>query len=90
MPITVHNNENLKNVAYRLEEHIFNNCKLTNVHLFYDGGPFQWANCVFENCQWSFRGQAKDTIQLLTTIGVLKMGQAPPQTMQATSGGPVN
>jgi hypothetical protein len=31
MPITVQNNENLKNAAaHMVDEHIFNNCKLTN------------------------------------------------------------
>ena len=89
MPITVHNNETLKNVAFRLEEHVFNNCKLTNCHLFYDGGPFQWINCSFENCQWSFRERARDTIQLLNTLGLMKAGQVPPQNLQGTAG-PVN
>ena len=89
MPITVHKQENLKNAAYRLEEHIFIECKLTNCHLFYDGGSFQWSNCIFETCEWSFRGAAKDTIQLLATIGLLKAGQVPPQNLQGNAG-PVN
>lgn len=90
MPITIHKHEMLKNQSYRLEEHIFENCKLTNCHLFYDGGPYQWVNTNFENCAWSFRGPARDTVQMLTTLGLLKPGQAPPQALQGTTGGPVN
>jgi len=90
MPITIHNNENLKNAAYLIEEHVFNNCKLTNCQLFYDGGPFQWANTSFENCTWGFREAARNTIQVLTTLGLLKPGQAPPQALQGTTGGQVH
>jgi hypothetical protein len=89
MPITVHNNESLNNGAYRIEEHIFNNCKLTNCLLAYDGGPFQWMNCTFENCQWNFRGAARDTIQILNTLGLMKPGQTP-QNLQGTTGGLVH
>jgi hypothetical protein len=90
MPITIHTNEKLKNAAYRLEEHVFNDCTLTNCHLFFDGGPYQWANCKFENCQWSFRGAARETIQLLSTLGLLKPGQMPPTTMPPSTGGIVH
>jgi hypothetical protein len=90
MSITIHNNETLKNTAYRVEEHIFNNCKLTDCQLFYDGGPFQWVNTSFENCAWNFRGAARDTVQILVTLGLLKPGQAPPQTLQGTTGGLVH
>jgi hypothetical protein len=90
MPITVHNNENLKNAAYLIDEHLFNNCKLTNCRLIYDGGSFEFVNTTFENCAWTFRGPARDTIALLSTLGMLKPGQAPPQSLQGTTGGPVN
>jgi hypothetical protein len=90
MPITIHNGETLKNVSYRMEEHIFNNCKLTSCQLFYDGGPFQWTNTTFDNCAWNFREEARNTIQVLITLGLLKPGQAPPQNLQGTTGGPVN
>jgi hypothetical protein len=90
MPITVHNNENLKNAAYVIEEHIFNNCKLTNCRLIYTGGSFEWVNTTFESCFWGFRGPAKDTIGLLMTLGMLKPGQSPPPSMTGTTGGPVN
>jgi hypothetical protein len=88
--MTVHENTTLKNSTFLVEEHIFINCKLTNCRLLYSGGSFEWANTTFENCMWGFRGPAKDTMQLLMTLGMLKPGQAPPQMLQATTGGPVN
>lgn len=90
MPITVHNGETLKDVAFVMEEHIFINCKVTNCRLIYSGGTFEFSNTKFENCMWGFRGPAKDTLQLAMLLGMLKGGQAPPQVLQATTGGPVN
>jgi hypothetical protein len=78
MPVNIHHGETLKNAAYRIEEHVFNNCKLTNCDLFYDGGSFGWTNTTFENCRWTFRGAARDTVQLLSTLGLIKAGQVPP------------
>jgi hypothetical protein len=89
VPITLHQNETLKNACYALEEHIFINCKLTNCRLYYSGGAFEWANTTFENCMWGFRGAAAQTIAFQMTIGMLKPGQAPPQNFQGTgTGGP--
>jgi hypothetical protein len=90
MPITIHNSETLKNACLVVEEHVFNNCKLSNCRLYYSGGAFEWTNTTFENCMWGFRGSARDTMQLMMTLGMLKPGQAPPQTLQGTTGGPVN
>jgi len=90
MPITVHNGETLKNATYVVEEHIFINCKLTNCRLMYHGGSFEWANTTFENCMWGFRDHARNMMTLMMTLGMLKPGQAPPQSMQGTTGGPVN
>ncbi len=90
MPMTLHQHETLKNACYMVEEHIFIDCKLTNCRLIYSGGAFEWANTSFENCMWGFRGPAASTMQLLATVGILKPGQAPPQVMQGTTGGPVN
>ena len=90
MPIFVHENENLKNSSYVIEEHIFYNCKLTNCRLYYNGGAFEFVNTTFDNCQWGFRGQARDTMQLLSVLGMLKPGQAPPPNMPGISAGPVH
>jgi hypothetical protein len=85
MPLHVHENENLKNASYLMSEHIFRNCKLTNCHLFYEDGVFEWANTTFEGCDWGFRGAAAQTIQLLTTLGLMKPGQPPPQNIMSGS-----
>ena len=87
MPITTHQNETLENLALCVEEHQFNNCRLVNCQLIYDGGPFHLANTSFLNCQWQFRERAHNTVQLLQTIGLLQRGQAPPQNIPKTTGG---
>lgn len=90
MPITLHNGETLKNTCFAMEEHIFINCKLSNCRLIYSGGTVEWTNTTFENCMWGFRGPAAQTMHLLAMVGLIKPGQAPPNVMQGTTGGPVN
>jgi hypothetical protein len=85
MPITIHNNETLKGISVRLEEHAFNNCKLIECFVFYDGGPFQWTNTFFDNCQFSFREEAMNTIRVLQTLGMLKEGLTPPPSVSGSS-----
>jgi hypothetical protein len=87
MPLTVHEADTIIASTFVVEEHIFINCKLKNCRLYYSGGPFEWVNTSFENCFWGFRGTAKDTVQLLVTLGLLKPGQTPaPNITGATSG----
>jgi hypothetical protein len=77
MPITVHQDDTITGSTLVIEEHVFINCKLKNCRLYYSGGAFEWINTSFENCQWGFRGAARDTVQLLGTIGLLKPGEIP-------------
>jgi hypothetical protein len=90
MPYFIHNNENLKNAVYALDEHAFINCKLSNCTLVYSGGTFEFMNATFENCQWKFRNDAALTLQLCMSIGMLKQGQAPPPNFQGSGGPQVN
>jgi hypothetical protein len=85
MPITVHNNETLERLALRLEEHVFINCKLIECRLFYDGGPFEWTNASFQNCQFSFRGPAMTTIQALQSLGMMKQVSPPEPVVSGSS-----
>jgi hypothetical protein len=90
MPITVHEGDTIIASNFVVEEHIFINCKLKNCRLYYSGGPFEWVNTSFENCFWGFRGPAKDTMLLLTTLGILKPGQAPPPNIMGVTAGKMN
>jgi hypothetical protein len=90
MPITVHEGDTIIASTFVVEEHVFINCKLKNCKLYYSGGPFEWVNTSFENCQWGFRGPAKDTLMLCMTIGMLKQGQAPPPNITGASTNKMN
>jgi hypothetical protein len=90
MPITVHEGDTIIAANYVVEENVFHNCKLKNCRLFYSGGAFEILNCSFDNCQWGFRGEAANTMQLLMTLGVLKPGQAPPASIAGATGGQVH
>jgi len=85
MPVTIHTNEEIRSTALKIEEHIFRNCRVINCVLVYDGGPFEWANTSFQDCQWSFREAAKNTLQLLQTIGLLTAQQTPPSSLPGSS-----
>lgn len=81
MPITIHKNEEIKGAAFQVEEHIFHDCRLINCALVYDGGSFSWSNTSLQSCQWTFRAAAKNTFELLRTIGLLKAAQTPPENL---------
>lgn len=85
MPISMHINEQIINTVLRIEEHVFHKCKIINCRLFYDGGPFEWVETSFENCQWSFRDEASNTVRLLQTIGLLKVEQTPPTNLSTST-----
>jgi hypothetical protein len=87
MPITVHEGDTIIASTFVVEEHVFINCKLKNCRLYYSGGAFEWVNTSFENCTWGFRGAARDTFQLLMTLGMLKQGQMPPPNIPGVTAG---
>lgn len=77
-------NKTLSKAIFVLEECFFLNCVLSDCDVFYSGGDVDWVNLRFENCRWHFRGAAQKTMQLLTTIGMLKM-QPMPVSFQANT-----
>jgi hypothetical protein len=90
MPITLHEGDTITAATFVIEEHVFINCKLKNCRLYYSGGSFEWQNTSFENCQWGFRGCAKDTLMLCMTIGMLKQGQMPAPNITGASTNKMN
>ncbi len=83
MPMTKYEGRTFTKQVFQLEECWFVNCVLRECALFYGGGRFEFVNTKFENCEWKFDGDSRNTIQLLTLIGLLKPGQAPPAEIQA-------
>ena len=72
--MTVIENQEISHKSFVLEEVFFINCKLTNCHLFYSGGEFEWTNTTFVDCSFHFRGGAKNTQALFQLFGMLKEG----------------
>ncbi|HEU4413564.1 MAG TPA: hypothetical protein VFT65_02190 [Candidatus Angelobacter sp.] len=83
MAITKYEGRTLTKQVFQLEECWFVNCVLRECTIFYAGGAFEVMNTAFDNCQWKFQGPANTTCQLLTMIGLIKPGQAPPQQIEA-------
>ena len=83
MPITRYEGRTFTKQVFQLEECWFINCVLRECVLFYGGGRFEFANTTFANCSWKFDAEARNTMQLLSQIGLLKPGQAPPAEIQA-------
>ena len=86
MPIDIYDGVTLKQKAFVIEECIFRNCTLVECSLYYSGGVFEWVNTNFQNCNWGFRGAARDTMQLLATLGIVKAGAPQPISMQSATG----
>ena len=85
MPMVKYMNKTFAGEVFQIEECYFVNCVLKECVLFYGGGTFEWENTTFENCQWKFQNEARNTLQLLMTIGLLPAQQKPPETMTTTS-----
>jgi len=90
MAITKYEGRTFTNQVFQLEECWFINCVLHECTIFYGGGSYDLQNATFDNCHWRFQGAANQTFQLLTQIGLLRVGQTPPTQVKATGGGPVN
>lgn len=75
----MHRDETIDGQTLKVEEHVFKNCHLVNCFLVYEGGPFDWQNTSWENCEWVVRGAALQTVQLLQTTGLWKPGGNPPK-----------
>jgi hypothetical protein len=85
MPVFVHVDQEISNVVLLLEEHVFQRCKIKDCRLFDDGGPFEWVDASFENCQWSFREAAQNTCRMLQMLGLLKVDETPPATLSTST-----
>jgi hypothetical protein len=68
----VHEDKNMSNQSFVLEETVFRRCRLKNCDLFYSGGDFEWEETNFENCRFHWRGPAKNTFAMLQGFGLLK------------------
>jgi len=86
MPISIYEGVILVRKAFVMEENIFRNCTLIECSLFYSGGVVEWVNTNFQNCTWGFRGPAKETIQVLSMLGLLKSGPPQPIATPSTTG----
>jgi hypothetical protein len=58
--------------SFSLEETVFHDCQLKKCHLFYSGGDVEMTNTNIENCQFHWRGPAKNTVWLLQLLGMLR------------------
>jgi hypothetical protein len=82
MPIVRYEGRTFTKQVFELEECWFVNCVLRECTLMYGGGRYELENTSFAECNWKFHGEARNTMQLLSLIGLIKPGQAPPQQIQ--------
>lgn len=76
--------------SFVLDDVVFVGCELRDCDLYFSGGNFEWVNTNFEACRFHWRGPAKNTLDLLHAIGLLKaQPQGQPQ-IPATSAGKPN
>jgi hypothetical protein len=65
-------NQHFEDRSFVLDETVFVNCKLKNCDLYYSGGDVEIANTALDNCQFHWRGPAKNVFGLLQGFGMLK------------------
>jgi hypothetical protein len=88
MPIAKYEGQTFTKKVFQLEECWFVNCVLKECTIFYSGGSYEMENTRLENCQWKFQNEAQRAFLLLTSIGLIKVQQIPPQATLNT--GPAN
>ncbi len=81
MPITKYEGQTFTKKVFQLEECWFVNCVLRECTMFYSGGAYEVDNTTFDNCEWKFQNEARNTFFLLTNIGMLRAEQIPPQAV---------
>jgi hypothetical protein len=89
MPKTKYENQTLTSQLLVVEDCWFVNCTLRQCVLYYSGGPYEFENVKWDNCQWKFQGAAQQTVAVLSMIGALPIQPTQIQQMKPTTG-PVN
>ncbi len=79
----VHKDKAFSNQSFELEGVCFMGCTLKECDLFYSGGEFGWQQSSFVNCRFHWRGEAKNTVALLQSIGALRPSQLPAVSLAA-------
>ncbi len=88
MAVTKYEGQTFTKKVFQLEECWFVNCVLRECTIFYSGGAYEVDNATFDNCEWKFRNEARNTFFLLTNIGMLRAEQIPPQAI--LNSGPIH
>ena len=63
-------NKTFRGVTVHMDGKTFLKCVFTDCRLIYSGGDFAWRETTFTDCQISFEGSAKRTVEYL---GYFKM-----------------
>ena len=88
MAVTKYEGQTFTKKVFQLEECWFINCVLRECTIFYSGGAYEVENATFDNCEWKFQNEARNTFFLLTNIGMLRAEQIPPQAI--LNSGPIH
>ena len=88
MAVTKYEGQTFTKKVFQLEECWFVNCVLRECTIFYSGGAYEVDNATFDNCEWKFQNEARNTFFLLTNIGMLRAEQIPPQAI--LNSGPIH
>jgi hypothetical protein len=86
--VTKYEGQTFTKKVFQLEECWFVNCVLRECTIFYSGGAYEVDNATFDNCEWKFQNEARNTFFLLTNIGMLRAEQIPPQAI--LNSGPIH
>jgi hypothetical protein len=78
--------QTLEGASLILEDNCFIDCVLRDCDLYFSGGDFEWQNTTFDNCRFHWRGAAKNTLELIRTMGLLRDLTPPKAGITKTTG----
>lgn len=82
--IKVYEDKTLNDQSFCLDEVVFIRCRLKNCDLFYSGGDYEWIETGMENCRFHWRGAAKNSFALFTSLQGASQQQMIPKPPTST------
>jgi len=64
----IHVSSLFENQRVEIDKAQYRSCVFRRCEIVYSGGPFAFPECTFDQCAWSFVGEAERTLALIVIL----------------------